>query len=60
MSPAPRRKLRIDVRDLVQARDGIATGRSLAPRARKIVFPVCWGLMLVDAILVGSLDRWID
>jgi len=41
IKPAPSRKERIEVRDLVQARDGVAMGRSLAPRARKIVFPVC-------------------
>ena len=38
---APSRKERMEVRDLVQAREGVEMGRSLAPRARKIVFPVC-------------------
>jgi hypothetical protein len=41
MRAAPSRKERIEVRDLVQARDGVEMGRLLAPRARKIVFPVC-------------------
>jgi hypothetical protein len=50
MRPAPSRKQRIEVRDLVQARDGVATGRSLAPRARKMVFPVC---LRGDVLLVG-------
>ena len=41
MRAAPSRKERIDVRDLVQARDGVDMGRLLAPSARKIVLPVC-------------------
>jgi hypothetical protein len=41
---APSRKERIAVRDLSQAREGVSTGREFAPRARKIVFPVCLGI----------------
>jgi hypothetical protein len=37
---APRRKERMAVRDLSQAKEGVSTGREFAPRARKIVFPV--------------------
>jgi hypothetical protein len=39
-------KERIAVRDLSQARDGVLTGREFAPRARKIVFPVCWNISM--------------
>jgi hypothetical protein len=42
MSAAPSRKERMEVRDFVQAREGVEMGRSFAPRARKIVFPVCF------------------
>jgi hypothetical protein len=41
MRAAPSRKERIEVRDLVQARDGVDMGRLLAPSARNIVLPVC-------------------
>jgi hypothetical protein len=41
MEAAPRRKEIIAVRDFVQAREGVSTGRELAPRARKMVLPVC-------------------
>lgn len=41
MRPAPRMKLRIAVRDLVQASEGLPIGRELTPRARKMVLPVC-------------------
>jgi len=41
MRAAPSRKEKMAVRDLSQARDGVLTGREFAPRARKIVFPVC-------------------
>ena len=41
MRAAPSRKERMEVSDLVQASDGVEIGRSFAPRARKIVFPVC-------------------
>jgi hypothetical protein len=39
---APKRKLRIAVRDFTQARVGVSTGREFTPRARKMVLPVWW------------------
>ena len=42
MSAATSRKERMEVRDFVQAREGVEMGRSFAPRARNIVFPVCF------------------
>ena len=48
---APSRKERMEVRDLVQARDGVEMGRSLAPRARRIVFPVCLGVLSADVFI---------
>jgi hypothetical protein len=54
---APSRKERMEVRDLVQAREGVEMGRSLAPRARKIVLPVCFLMvLLVDGF--GLLIEW--
>ena len=53
MRPAPRMKERMEVRDLVQAREGLFKGRELAPRARKMVLPVCYlrrRIMLVRLI----------
>lgn len=57
IKPAPSRKERIEVRDLVQARDGVAMGRSLAPRARNMVFPVCFGRLLLVNVTIYNMDR---
>jgi len=57
MRPAPSRKEQIDVRDLVQARDGVDMGRSLAPRARNMVFPVCFGRLLLVNVTIYNMDR---
>ena len=48
MSAAPRTKETMAVSDLSQAREGVLAGREFAPRARKIVFPVClvWNLSI--------------